>query len=168
MKKISVFCCLLTLSLLQAINIADYGAGPMVKPGRTFYVSTKGNNVADRTIASDHFAFGGGHENAGIPIIAKRELFADDIILRGIASDTATADLQFRSTAGDFIVRETFAAQEEILLVLFVGREADAFDPLAQFSIRPNRRVGGCRFRTNPNLVFPYGIQFSHLSCLPF
>ena len=33
--------------LLQGINYADYGAGPMLKPARTFYVSTKGNDKND-------------------------------------------------------------------------------------------------------------------------
>ena len=38
---------LLCGTLLSGINYADYGAGPMLKPGRTFYVSIGGNDKND-------------------------------------------------------------------------------------------------------------------------
>ena len=47
MKRIVLITALLSTLLLGAINVADYGAGPMVKPAKTFYVSTKGNNKND-------------------------------------------------------------------------------------------------------------------------
>ena len=47
MKKIFTLSALFCAAVLSAINLADYGAGPMLKPGRTFYVSTKGDNKND-------------------------------------------------------------------------------------------------------------------------
>ena len=47
MKKILVLSVLVWACLLQAVNIADYGAGPMTRPGRTFYVSPKGDDKND-------------------------------------------------------------------------------------------------------------------------
>ena len=47
MKSILIVTALWCSFILAAINIADYGAGPMLKPARTFYVSTRGNNKND-------------------------------------------------------------------------------------------------------------------------
>ena len=47
MKKLFLTGALLSAMILCGINIADYGAGPMVKAAKTFYVSTKGNNKND-------------------------------------------------------------------------------------------------------------------------
>ena len=47
MKNI-LFAFLLLFTLhLAGINYADYGAGPMLKPARTFYVSPKGSDKND-------------------------------------------------------------------------------------------------------------------------
>ena len=49
MKNIAVFCALLLAycSAAKSIEFARYGAGEMVNPGRTFYVSVKGNDSHD-------------------------------------------------------------------------------------------------------------------------
>ena len=48
MKKLVIPLLLaLCLTPLGAVKISDYGAGPMLKPGRTFYVSVKGNDKND-------------------------------------------------------------------------------------------------------------------------
>ena len=47
MKKLFFIPALLSAMILSGLNFADYGAGPMLKPARTFYVSTKGNNKND-------------------------------------------------------------------------------------------------------------------------
>lgn len=47
MKKVIILSAFLSVLTLAGINIADYGAGPMKKPARTFYVSTKGNDKND-------------------------------------------------------------------------------------------------------------------------
>ncbi len=47
MKKLLTLCALSALISLWGIRISDYGAGPMLKPNRTFYVSTKGNDKND-------------------------------------------------------------------------------------------------------------------------
>ena len=49
MKMVSVLTLLLAASCLGAVDPADYGAGEMKKPGRTFYVSVKGNDKNDGT-----------------------------------------------------------------------------------------------------------------------
>ena len=47
MKKFLFAAALLSVLTVSGVNIADYGAGPMLKPGRTFYVSTRGSNKND-------------------------------------------------------------------------------------------------------------------------
>ena len=47
MKRMLLFLSLCCAAVLGALNFSDYGAGPMLKPARTFYVSTKGNNKND-------------------------------------------------------------------------------------------------------------------------
>ena len=47
MKKSITLLLLTTALALSAVNFADYGAGPMLKPARTFYVSLKGSNKND-------------------------------------------------------------------------------------------------------------------------
>ena len=47
MKKFAFLLLTLCLSTLGAVKISDYGAGPMLKPGRTFYVSVKGSDKND-------------------------------------------------------------------------------------------------------------------------
>ena len=47
MKKFLILSMLVGAFFLQAVNIADYGAGPMIRPGRTFYVSPKGDDRND-------------------------------------------------------------------------------------------------------------------------
>ena len=49
MKKLSIICLAACSVLLSAVDPADYGAGKMKKSGRTFYVSTKGNDKNDGT-----------------------------------------------------------------------------------------------------------------------
>ena len=48
-KKLSIICLVLCAVWLSAVDPADYGAGEMKKSGRTFYVSTKGNDKNDGT-----------------------------------------------------------------------------------------------------------------------
>lgn len=63
MKK-SLLCVVLLFALLltgKEIVIGDYGAGPMVKPGKTFYVSVKGKDSNDgRTLKSAWRTLGRG------------------------------------------------------------------------------------------------------------
>ena len=47
MKKFAFLLLALCLSTLGAVKVSDYGAGPMLKPGRTFYVSVKGSDKND-------------------------------------------------------------------------------------------------------------------------
>lgn len=47
MKQILSALLLSAAAVLSALNYADYGAGPMLKPNRTFYVSQKGNDKND-------------------------------------------------------------------------------------------------------------------------
>ena len=51
-KKLSIICLVLCAVWLSAVDPADYGAGEMKKSGRTFYVSTKGNDKNDGKIKS--------------------------------------------------------------------------------------------------------------------
>ena len=90
MKKIFLLLMVCTLFSLKAVDPSKYGAGPMLKPARTFYVSVKGDNKNDglspakpfRTIAKgvaqlragDTLLIGGGeYFEPEIPVNVKED-----------------------------------------------------------------------------------------------
>ena len=55
MKKFISAVVILSSLVLSGVNVSDYGAGPMLKPARTFYVSTRGNDKNKGTSLKEAF-----------------------------------------------------------------------------------------------------------------
>jgi len=125
-------------------------------------VSAEGYHITDRAVASDDLPFRRGDTDGGITILTQRELLSDNVILRGIAGNPPTGNLEFRRTASDFVMREAFSAEEEILLVLLIAGEGHALDAFAEISITPYRRSGGISRYADFEFVGPYGFE-SHI-----
>ena len=80
-------------------------------------------NRSDCSIAHNLLSFG-NYLNARVPVRAKRKLLARNEILRRISCNASAGNLNLRRAAGNLIMRKTFAANKEILLILFVRRKS--------------------------------------------
>ena len=97
MKKILFLLAAVTLTALQGLDYSKYGAGPMVKPNRTFYVSPKGNDKNDgRTLEK---AFRSLHKavsvlRAGDTLLLDEGTYYQHEVPINVKEDTVGHDLQ--------------------------------------------------------------------------
>lgn len=97
MKKLCFLFLALALGTLSALNIADYGAGPMLKPARTFYVSTKGSNKNDGTTLAKAFRsidYGVSKLRAGDTLLIEGGTYFEPEIQINVKEETIGYSLQ--------------------------------------------------------------------------
>ena len=97
MKKLLTLTALCAIFSLWGVKVSDYGAGPMLKPARTFYVSLKGNDKNDgRSLAKAFRTIGKGASQlrAGDTLLIDEGEYFEPEIRINVKEDFVGYDLQ--------------------------------------------------------------------------